>query len=261
MKNFLSMVRDLMEDINLVDANQVSLLHDVSIEKLEEIKKAINENPNIGEARLFGDLEELLQAYHFTEPEILRKHGYFREMLIQANDDDLAAYYEGRVNLLHELHYTFEDAIVSTTKLALTYFPDKIIEPDFIDLLRKHKIDFVEIKGEVNESSDTTPGLEYYFKNTEAGKKLVPILQRDRRNRRAKDYFILLHALKNCGLIEKQKFVSKFPDAEMISALNKTFRKYSQTAYYNLQSGTADYRHEIELETNFVKSLIKNHLQ
>lgn len=259
--SFISSFRTSLRDIENLEYYHIALLHEVRQETATAVEKAITTNARIGESMLFDHLQEYFDTYHHSEILLKQRYGYYRESI--KDHPELEHHLEKRMNMIQDYFHTLTDAITGLMNLARLYFPDRIQQVDFIKLLAKYGIDFLIYRNQ----EPIENGLEYYFKEPKIAEALIPILQKERANLKPKDYYILVTALWKCELIDIDKSSTKFLDSNLIKALNKTFCKFSPQSYYKLQKGdnfTKDqfqFTYKIQQETQFIKSLISNHLQ
>lgn len=235
--SFISFYRTQLRQLNQLESYHVDLLHELRQETATAVEKAITTNARIGESMLFDNLQEYFETYHHSEILLKQKHGYYRE----SNQ-------EKRMILIQEYFLTMTDAIAGLMDLAQLYFPERIQQVDFIKLMAKYGIDFIEIP----ERQEPEKGLEMYFNDVDQGKTILKEIIHPGREYKAKDCILLIFALHKLKLLTMKPTDYK---KQLILAFQKTTGgKFHYRSAYNFKED--DYQPEINQLARDISKLI-----
>ncbi len=244
--SFISSFRTQLRDVDNLEYYHVALLHELWQETTTAVEKATTTNARVGESMLFDRLQEYFETYHHSEILLKQKHGFLRESI--RNHPELEHHLQNRMNLIQEYFHTITDAITGLMKLAELYFPERIQQVDFIKLMAKYGIDFIELL----ERQEPQKGLEIYFNDVDLGKRILEKILYPGKQYKPKDCIILIYALHQCKLLAIKPTDGK---KSLIKAFRITTRaNFNENSPYRLNPD--DYKPEIEMMVNQVKPLI-----
>jgi len=244
--SFISSFRTHLRDLDQLENYHVDLLHELRQETATAVEKAITTNARIGESMLFDNLQEYFETYHHSEILLKQKHGYFRESI--KDHPEMEHHLENRMNLIQEYFHTLTDAISGLMDIAQLYFPDRIQHVDFIKLMVKYGIDFIEIP----ERQEPEKGLEMYFNDVDQGKTILKEIIHPGREYKAKDCILLIFALHKLKLLTMKPTDNK---KELILAFQKTTGgKFHYRSAYNFKED--DYQLEINQKAREIEKII-----